>query len=437
MIKRYRKIIQLELNEISREVIGQLIAKGELPNFGRLEREWGYVATTSESEYDKLEPWIQWVTAHTGKTYAEHGIFRLSDAQNLEVPQLWETLSARGIESGIIGSMNATRGNTEGGMFFPDPWAKENMAHPASLKPLWSLISSRVQGHATGGLGVGDLLRGARSMLQYKLPPGLYVKIGRQLVTQKLKPTKKWQLAGYFDLLLYELFDSIRRSTDFGYYTLFLNAVAHYQHHYWRNFDRSDFAQDITYPDIGPNDDPMTFGYRMYDRILGHLLNVADEDTLVIVASGLTQVPYTAKEKEGGMNYYRLNDHNAFADLIGLAGEGYEVFPLMSRDWQIGYAGETERKRILETLGGLRVGDQPLFTIKENTPGFVFIETAYTRRSDGQTITDASGKMFGAFDQFFTNIAIKSGHHSGTGHVWMSDAAVAAAYPEGRMPLTE
>ena len=311
------------------------------------------------------------------------------------------------------------------------------MAYPEAIKPLWALISSRVQGHATQGVGMEDLLKGMRSMLKYKLPPRLYAKIANQLVRQKLKPTNKWRLAGYFDLLLYELFNSVRKATDFGYYTLFLNAVAHYQHHYWRNFDRSHFSQDIQYPDIEQQHDPMTFGYKMYDDILGHLMRSVDDDTLLIVASGLTQIPYTEKETQGGMNYYRLNDHKEFAQSIGLTGKGFTVYPLMSRDWQIKYSGAEERELILSTLNGLTVSGQPLFTVKENTPGYVFVETAFTRRSAGQEIWSEGSGSLGAFDDHFTNIAIKSGHHSGTGHLWVSDPSVVADYVDGQMPLTE
>ena len=437
-MKKANKIIQLELNEISKEVIQQLIAKGELPNFARIDKEWSYLSTSSEQEYDKLEPWIQWVTAHTGKSFSEHGIFRLSDAENLEHPQIWETLSASNVESGIIGSMNVTRGATKGGVFFPDPWSKENYAYPEEIKPLWDLISKQVQGHATGKTSVDDLIKGLKSLLKYKIPPSLYAQIASQIVAQKINPKKKWRLAGYFDKLLFEIFSTTQKSTDFRYYTLFLNAVAHYQHHYWRNFDRSPFSPDINYDDIGKDDDPITFGYKIYDEVIGQVLKQKSDDTLVLIVSGLTQVPYTEKEVQGGMNYYRLNDHQGFANLLGLERDaGFTVFPLMSRDWQIGYDGEDQRQLILARLSGLTVRKQPLFKVKENTPGYIFIETAYTRQTTAEDrIVDGAGKDIAGFNDVFTNIAIKSGHHSGTGHLWASDPDFGKKFPDREMPLT-
>ncbi|MGZ3476438.1 MAG: hypothetical protein ACXWUG_21330, partial [Polyangiales bacterium] len=140
--------MQLELNEISRPILDRLAAEGAIPGFSALDRDCAALETTSEQRYEELEPWIQWTTAHTGKTFAEHRVFRLGDARHAGHPQTWELLSAHGIESAVLGSMNAHRGTARGGMFFPDPWAKENDTHPEGLRALWTLISRQVQGHA-------------------------------------------------------------------------------------------------------------------------------------------------------------------------------------------------------------------------------------------------------------------------------------------------
>ncbi len=420
--KKYNKIVQLELNEISSEVIEAMIRQGKLPNFAKIHRDWAFFKTTSEEVYEHIEPWIQWVTAHTGKTFAEHQIFRLSDVHQLKHTQIWEALSEAGIESAIVGSMNTTRRNTKGGIFFPDPWAQVNEAYPDSLKPFWQLIHDRVNSHATGKINLLDMAKGAQVGLKFGIPLHVYAQMGQQLVSQKFNPKTKWKLASVFDMFLAELFKSVFKTTKFGYYTLFLNAIAHYQHHYWRAFDGEKFDKSISYPDIETNHDPMTHGYEMYDRILGNVLElVANEpDTLVILLSGLSQIPYTDKEAQGGMNYYRLNNHAEFATSIGL--QNCEIFPLMSRDWQVKYKDEAARTAALELLNGLMVNDEQLFNVTENTPGYIFIETKYTKGIKPNTpIINAAGHNCCIFDQVFTNIAIKSGHHTGIGNMWISD----------------
>lgn len=439
MAKNYKRVIQIELNELSKEVIDQLVAKNKLPAFNHINNQWHYLRTSSENDYEKLEPWIQWVTVHTGKTYDEHQIFRLSDVHKLAHPQVWETLSENGIESGIIGSMNIIRRQTEGGTFFPDPWAIYNETYPAALRPLWDLISNRVQGHATKKITFSDLKKGVQACLSLGLSPIIYWKMAKQMLSQKMNPRNKWKLACIFDEFLAEIFIRILRKTEYGFYTLFLNAIAHYQHHYWRAFDIKPFKPDIKYNDINEDDDPVMYGYEVYDGILKRVLDEIgnDPDTLVIILSALSQVPYTAKDHEGGMNYYRLNDHKAFSVAIGLAAGNYNIFPLMSRDWQVQYHSEADRRQALSILSDLKVNGVPLFNFKENTPGFIFVETAYTKGINETTdIENSKGEVVARFQEVFTNIAIKSGHHSGIGNLWISDRTALPVRKYDLVPLS-
>ncbi len=436
--RTYKRIVQIEMNEISSAVIDSLIAKGQLPHFARLQREWSYLKTTSETDYDKLEPWIQWVSVHTGKTFDEHRIFHLSDVHQLKDKQIWEALSAQKIESGIVGSMNVLRRNTEGGIFFSDPWAIQNETYPAALRPLWEIISRRVQGHATSNVTFGDVVKGLRACLGFRLPLKLYAQMAYQIVNQKINPKNKWKLATVFDWFLLHIFKSILKTTKFGFYTLFLNATAHYQHHYWRAFDGKNFDPSIKYPDINDDDDPMTYGYLQYDKMLGEILAMTegDPDTLVVILSALSQVPYTAKEAEGGMNYYRLNDHKTFAKLIGL-DDAFEIFPMMSRDWQVRYKTDADCEKAIGILRHLTINGEELFQLKEDTEGFIFIETKYTRGiKNTDKIVDRYGKTLVSFMEVFTNIAIKSGHHTGIGNLWLSEKR--SDLPKGaKIPLTD
>ncbi len=72
------KVILLELNEISIRLLQRYVADGHLPNFKRLFEEHGCSRTESETDHENVNPWIQWVTAHTGMEYADHGVFRMA-----------------------------------------------------------------------------------------------------------------------------------------------------------------------------------------------------------------------------------------------------------------------------------------------------------------------------------------------------------------------
>ena len=430
----YSRVIQLELNEISKVAIDRLIARGKLPAFAALYQTGTYRTTTSETRYEHLEPWIQWITAHTGKSFQEHGIFHLSNAVHLKHPQIWETLSTHGIESCIVGSMNATRGQTERGFFFPDPWSKDGVTYPHHFQPLWNLISHKVQSHTNTAIRLKDLYDGFRIGRQFQLPLSLYRKIATQFITSKTNPMTRWKWPGLFDLFLFEIFKYLLNNRSYRYYTLFLNGVAHYQHHYWRHFHRELFDPTISTPDCHAEHDPMTYGYEIYDRIIQNLLPLArSPDTLIIIASGLSQEPFTQKEHEGGMNYYRLNHHAHWVQRLGL--EGYRVLPMMSRDWQLEAPSLEKLDHAKTLLSGLHVQHTPLFNVTQNSPNSLFIETRVTKHlTSDALIMNTQHQPVGAFHAHFHNIAVKSGHHTGEGVLWLSEKDEGLAQP---LPLTE
>lgn len=432
--KKYKRVIQLELNEISQEIISKLSDQGLLPNFSYINHHWKFLQTTSEAEYTHIEPWIQWVTVHTGKTLAEHKIFHLSDAHKLEYPQIWETLDQHSIQSAIIASINTVRRNTSGGIFVPDPWAQHNDTFPKELAPLWDAISSGIQQHATTSkISISKLWAGYKICAKLGVSKKTFYLIIKQFIQQKINPKNKWRLAAAFDLFLSEIFDNILKTTNFGFYTLFLNSIAHYQHHYWRNFDSSPFSKNIKYQDIQPDHDPVTDGYKNYDKVLKKIIQYANEDTLIIILSGLSQVPYTEKEPEGGMNYYRLNNHQNFVKTLGFSGKAY---PMMSRDWQYHYTSIQDKDDFLKMVSRLIINDEALFKVSEHTEGYLYIETAYTKGFSDNDMVLRDNYPWIRFSEFFTNIAIKSGHHTGIGNLWISDPS-AISISGDSIPLKE
>jgi len=78
-------MIVLEFNELSPALMETFIDQGYLPNFKRLRDESSVFTTDAEEVAPNLDPWIQWVTVHSGLSYDEHGIFHLGDGDKLAV----------------------------------------------------------------------------------------------------------------------------------------------------------------------------------------------------------------------------------------------------------------------------------------------------------------------------------------------------------------
>src|SRR5687767_11242660 len=87
-------VIMMELNELCPPIIERMMAAGELPNF-RLLHAKSDVHVTWTDDPD-LEPWVQWVTLHTGQTQDVHGARELDEGHRIKLPRVWDMLGERG-----------------------------------------------------------------------------------------------------------------------------------------------------------------------------------------------------------------------------------------------------------------------------------------------------------------------------------------------------
>src|SRR5687767_6889709 len=140
----------VELNEISFEYVQRYSKSGHLPHLTRLMQRHGLGTTLSESTYEHIEPWIQWVSAHTGKTFQEHKIFRLGDIVDSKVDQIWEVLERGGVTVGAVSPMNAVNRLANPTFFVPDPWTLSRVSADRPTRGLYQAIRQAVSDNATG-----------------------------------------------------------------------------------------------------------------------------------------------------------------------------------------------------------------------------------------------------------------------------------------------
>ena len=117
-------MLLLEINEFSPELMRQACSGLKLPHLETLLglRET-HSTTDDKQERFGLDPWVQWVSIHTGKDSSQHQVKHLADLAKLQYPQIWETLAAANYHCGIWGAMNARLQDPHNIDFFlPDPW---------------------------------------------------------------------------------------------------------------------------------------------------------------------------------------------------------------------------------------------------------------------------------------------------------------------------
>ena len=103
-----KKLNLIELNEINFDIIKRYvnIDPQQFLGFSKL-LSLKEFKTYSEDRYELIEPWIQWASVHTEKSYSEHKIFRLGDIVDFKGIQIFEAIESLGFKVGCVSPMNA------------------------------------------------------------------------------------------------------------------------------------------------------------------------------------------------------------------------------------------------------------------------------------------------------------------------------------------
>ena len=408
-----RPLYLIELNEVNFDFVRRYVRMGRLPCFSKLLQRHGLGSTTSESAYEQVEPWIQWVTAHTGKTYAEHGVFRLGDIVGRDLDQVWEVLERRGITVGAVSPMNAENRLRAPAFFVPDPWTSTPVSADRATRMLYGAVVQAVAENAQGRLAMRSLI-GLLAGFARNVSAGrwrVYVELARRL------RGRPWIKATILDRLLADVFLSQVRRARPRFASLFLNAAAHIQHHYMFNSVVYDGERQNPEWYVRQSEDPVFEIYSIYDRIVADIQAI-EPDTRVIIATGLHQDPYP-----DATFYWRLKEHVAFLTSAGVQFESVE--PLMSRDFLVRFRSTREAELAKVVLEAARIEgeDARVFEV-DNRGDSLFCTLVFGREIKAGMVFTVNGRRFAGYDAV-AFVAIKNGHHNPLGYLIDTDAPTA------------
>lgn len=395
----------IELNELNFDFVQHYADVGLLPNLGTLIKRHGVIRTLSEEKYEELEPWIQWVSAHTGMTFAEHGVFRLGDAIGRDLYQVWEHLENAGLSVGAVSPMNAENQTRNAAFFLPDPWTDTRPTGGLLLRRLHAALRQAVNDNARSHLSVKTLLWLIAALLRYARLPSF----SKYLKYSVRARGRSWHKALLLDLLLADLFIGELKRTSPDFASLFLNAGAHIQHHYL--FNAAPYSGNQSNPSwyIAKARDPLLDVYKLYDNIIGDLVRLFPNRRLII-ATGLHQDPHLATTF-----YWRLTQHEAFLKRIGVDFEVVE--PRMSRDFLVKCVDPEQALAAERRLMSVRGDDGVLLFEVDNRGSDLFISLSYAK--DVPTGFDfyVGSKCFENLRGEIDFVAIKNGEHNGIGYL--------------------
>ncbi|MAV64101.1 MAG: hypothetical protein CBC84_002385 [Pelagibacteraceae bacterium TMED124] len=406
MLNEKKKLVLISLNELNFDAV-KLYELKDLSNLKKLVSNANL--TSSEKDYEKLEPWIQWLTIYSGMTADEHGVFRLGDVKKKKIENIFNKIEKLGFQVGAISPMNLDNNLKSPNFFIPDPWTDTCSDESFFSKLCTKTFSKFVNNNSSNKVEFKYYIYLLTIFFKFFRFKNLFTYL--ELLFRSIN--SKYYKVVFFDILLNDIFIKLKKSKNTSFSHLFLNGIAHIQHHYFFN-SKINNSKNVN-PDwyINKKIDPFFNILKYYDKILNDYL--INNDEKIMIATGLTQIPYDRKKY-----YYRLNDHKHFLNKLKINYK--EVFPRMSRDFLIEFHDNDSTLYAQNLIWNIKdKKNQKLFGLVENRGKELFITLNYS-----DEINDKSKFMLG--DTVLQNIekdvslvAIKNGMHDPKGFFYISE----------------
>jgi Type I phosphodiesterase / nucleotide pyrophosphatase len=348
------KVLLVELNEVTWTVIDRLVAQrgaGFLPNFARLRRDGAWATQVAVERAPHLDPWITWMTLHTGVPREQHGASVLEQhADTIRAQRLWDRVVDAGRKVGVFGSIGAYPPRAVDGFIVPGPFAPSDDTHPPSLRAVQGLnrLGTHLHNRTAGPAAARQMIAKAFELLRLGLRPATIVRIAAQLLRERLQPHQRWRRATLQPRINYDFFSALYRRHRPDFATWHSNHAAHFMHHYWRAWDDSQFTAKATAAERRHYAQAVPHGYRLCDELLGRFMRLLDDNTVLVVASSMGQQPYASERYRDGKVVVRLRDIDALLDLLGRDGID-EAVPTMVPQWNL-RIGDAKRRAEVKAL---------------------------------------------------------------------------------------
>ena len=415
----------LEFNELCPSLIKRFIEAGELPNFEKLHNSSIVKVTDAEASGEDLNPWVQWADLHTGLNFKQHGLHKLNEAHKLQGKFTWDVLAEKmGIKSWICGSMNAGYSKEFNGRFLPDPWTV-NIAPfpPKQMDKYYNFISQSVQGHSSSGETVSSKAF-IKEFLKQGASISTILKLLNQLVKEKLLGKGNWERAMLLDWMQLDLFSHYYKKENPGFATFFSNCVAHYQHHYWKDYEPELFND----PNYTPNKEKskaILKAYKNTDAILGKIMRMVDNDTAVLFVTALSQQPYIENERY----YYHISSEKDFRLQFNIP-ESVLYKPVMAHQFHLETETEEQAKSLAASLESYDMDSDEYFHVGTNQLFLVFqngnildVQCRLTKnaKQNSMFINNRTGERHSLYDHFYQMSETKAGMHNPIGLYWFKN----------------
>ena len=379
-----RKVLLVEVNEVTWNLIDPLVEEGKLPTFARLKREGAWGAPVSVDLPPQLDPWVTWTTLYTGRPQSDHNVFFLQQPpESIRARRIWELCHDAGLRVGVYGSLCSWPPQAVDGFYVPDTFAPDPATHPEHLRPIQvlNLTYTRSVRLPADGEGLSFKARLGAQLAGLGLSAGTMARVAAQLARERRRPAARWRRVALQPLVNFDFFRRLYRRHRPDFASFHTNHVAHYMHTYWKAMRPEVFPQETGGEEVRNYGGAIEYGYRTADDLLRRMTGLLDGDTVMVVASSMGQKPYISPLK-GGKAVQQFRSLERLVQLLGAEGRA-RALPTMSDQFNLYPDSTATRDLLLDSLKAAYIDSpaRPMFYVEtvENSI------TATLRRHDGTT----------------------------------------------------
>lgn len=416
-----RKILLVEVNEVTWNLIDPLIEQGRLPTFARLKREGVWASPMSVDLPPQLDPWITWTTVYTGRPQSDHNVFFLQQPpETIRAKRIWEICHEAGLSVGVYGSLCSWPPQKVQGFYIPDTFAPDTATHPEFLQSVQKLNltytrSVRLPSDQDGVIFKAKL---GLKLLKLGLSASTISRIASQLTREHLNASLRWQRVALQPVVNFDFFSRLYRCYQPEFASFHTNHVAHYMHTYWKAMQPELFPQKTTEEERCNYSGTIEHGYRSADELLKRMLGLMGGNTVMVVASSMGQKPFITSLKKG-KRVGQLRSLEHLVDILDAKGR-VRALPTMSDQFNL-YADTPDTSEfVLSNLKAAYIDSplRPMFYIDKVENSLTVTLRHYDETSEESRCVFPHRTKQNSFrfeDLVYGTGMVKSGCHDPTG----------------------
>jgi len=425
----------LEFNELCPSLLDRFIDAGELPNFSRLRDQSQLFITTTDEPL--LEPWIQWVTVHTGVPMGVHRLGELDQGYLLSQETIWDCASRAGYPVLVCGAMNVPDSSSVRGVVLPDPWTTRVPPRPAELFPFFEFVRRQVLKHTErdARMDVWLALQFVKFMSTHGLSMSSIRDIAVQIALERFGSSDvRWRRAAILDKLQWDLFSYLYRRLNPALSIFFANSTAHFQHQYWRHMEPQLFDVKPSSGDMRSYSKAILFGYKRMDSLLAAAFRLGNE-VAIGLCTGLSQQPCLKYEGIGGKAARRPHDLLQFLRFCGVT-EHCNPAPVMAEVFCLYCDDDAAAIKVQNKLLSLTLQGEQVVQCHRSGRELQFKCQLHGRVEDEQWVKSGTGETIKFGQLFYTLDVITSGMHHRDGVFWLQIPGMAGRRYDDRLSIT-